>query len=67
MADGETTNETSGLVGGGGCHWVIGGWCRGQKKTPTSHKNSLEAVVGSVVGAENTNESSRLVGGDGGG
>ena len=38
VADGETTNEMLGLVGGGGCHWVIGGWCRGQKKTPTSHK-----------------------------
>ena len=66
MADGETTNETSG-VGGSGCHWVIGGWCRGQKKTPTSHKDLLEVVVGSMVGAENTNKSSRLVGGDGGG
>ena len=37
------------------------------KKTPMSHKDSLEAVVGSVVGAENTNESSGLIGGDGGG
>ena len=46
VADGETTNEMSGLIGGGGCHWVIGGWCRGQKKTPTSHKDSLEGNGG---------------------
>ena len=31
------------------------------KKTPTSHKDSLVAVVGCVVGAENTNESSLVV------
>ena len=51
MASGETTNESSGLIGGSG--WW-GGWCRGQKNPPTSHKYLLVAVVGCKVGAQNT-------------
>ena len=41
------------LVAVGVTGWC-GGWCRGQKKLPMSHKDSV-VVVGCMVGAENTN------------
>ena len=49
--------------------WWAVWWVESQKSQPTSHRDSLVAEVGSVVGGKpenTTNESLRLVGGGGG-